>query len=517
MRFLHRRQWARSFILLALPCLAGGIRAEEVAPARGMPLRLSVTFPAGVREDPVSGRVLLFLSKSGGGEPRRKMNWFTPEPVFAIDVKDLRPGEPVVFTPDGFRDPAALAFPEPLGRLEPGRYHAQVVIDQDRTRRDYNEGPGNLFSRVVPVDLNGARGGAYDLVAGQRVEEPVYADTEWVKFVRIHSGKLSRFHRRDVFLQAAVLLPFGYEEEPERRYPVSYIVPGFGGRHDGLLRAMSGRDPRAADWKRGTVPFRGFEVMLDPDVPTGHSVFANSANNGPVGDALVEELIPALESRFRMIAEARGRFVRGHSSGGWSALWLQVAYPDFFGGCWSSAPDPVDFRAFQTMNIYEDPNGHWTREGFPRPVARTRTGPRLNFIQFNHLEYVLGEGGQLDSFNAVFSPRGADGEPRPVMDKLSGAIDREVARHWRQYDIRLLLQERWPELGPKLQGKLRVTGGAWDTFYLEPALDHLKAFLDPLDHGGYVEILPGDHGSFMTRELRERIDREMAEQFSNGR
>jgi hypothetical protein len=517
MRFFTRRRLAWTLVLLAMSWSNGGVLAAQTAPDPGMPLRLSISFPADARAAPVTGRVLLFLSKSAGGEPREKMNWFQPEPVFAIDVTDLRPGEPVVFTPDGFRAPAALAFPGPLDQLDPGTYHAQVVIDQDRTRRSLNEGPGNLFSRVVPVELNGARGGAYDLVADQRVVESVHEDTEWVKFMRIRSDKLSRFHGRDVFLQAAVLLPFGYADEPARRYPVSYIVPGFGGRHDGLLHTMSGGDPRAADWKRGAVPFRGFEVMLDPDVPTGHSVFANSANNGPAGDALVEELIPALESRFRMVGEPRGRFVRGHSSGGWSALWLQVTYPDFFGGCWSLAPDPVDFRAFQTMNIYEDPNGHWTREGFPRPVARTRTGPRLNFIQFNHLEYVLGEGGQLDSFNAVFSPRRADGEPRPLMDKLTGAIDREVALSWQQYDIRLLLQQHWPELGPKLRGKLRVIGGAWDTFYLEPALYHLKAFLDPLDHGGYVEILPGDHGSFLTRELRERIDREMARQFSGGR
>lgn len=514
MRIVTPRTWAVLPVLLAWSCLSPGLQAQEPAPEREAPLRISVTFPAVVREQALSGRVLLFLSQSEHGEPRRRMNWFAPEPVFAIDVKDLQPGEPVVFSPQDFLDPAALAFPEPLGRLEPGTYHAQILIDHDRTRRDFNEGPGNLFTRVMPVELDGMRGGTYDLVADQRVEEPVYEDTDWIKFVRIRSEKLSRFHGREVFLHAAVLLPFGHEAEPERRYPVNYVVPGFSGRHDELLRSMSGGDPRGGDWKRGEIPFRGFEVMLDPDMPTGHSVFANSANNGPVGDALVEELIPALESRFRMIAEARARFVSGHSSGGWSSLWLQVTYPDFFGGCWSSAPDPVDFRAFQTMNIYEDANGHWTREGYPRPVARTRTEPRLNFIQFNHLEYVLGEGGQLDSFNAVFSPRGADGRPRPLMDKLGGTIDREVALHWLRYDIRLKLQQDWPRLGPKLKGKLHVFGGAWDTFYLEPALHHLKAFLDPLDHGGYVEILPGDHGSFMTRELRARIDLEMAEQFS---
>jgi hypothetical protein len=206
--------------------------------------------------------------------------------------------------------------------------------------------------------------------------------------------------------------------------------------------------------------------------------------------------------------------VGGHSSGGWSSLWLQVAYPDFFGGCWSTAPDPVDFRAFQTMNIYEDTNGHWTPTGQPRPGGRNRFEPTLTFVKFNLWEYVLGYGGQLDSFDAVFSPRGDDGNPKRMMDKLTGAVDRDVAEYWKQYDIRMVLENNWSELGPKLHGKLHVIGGGWDTFYLNPALEMMKAFLDTRDHGGYVEILPGNHGSFMTDELLHRLYQEMADQFA---
>jgi hypothetical protein len=254
-------------------------------------------------------------------------------------------------------------------------------------------------------------------------------------------------------------------------------------------------------------------VILDPDVPLGHSVFANSANNGPVGDALVQELIPEIEKRFRAIPEARGRFVSGHSSGGWSSLWLQVAYPDVFGGCWSTSPDPVDFRAFQTMNIYEDRNGHWTREGYPRPVGRTREQVKLTFPQLNLYEYVIGYGSQLDSFDAVFSPRSTNGNPRPLINKLTGNIDREVASNWKRYDIRLRLEENWGVLGPKLLGKLHVITGGWDTFYLDSAVVLLRDFLSTTDYGGYVEILPGDHGSVITDSVRNRIEKEIATQF----
>jgi len=255
-------------------------------------------------------------------------------------------------------------------------------------------------------------------------------------------------------------------------------------------------------------------VYLDPKVPLGHSVFADSANNGPCGEALVKELIPEIEKRFRAIPHAYGRFVTGHSSGGWSSLWLQVTYPDVFGGCWSTAPDPVDFRAFQTMNIYLDRNGHWTREGYPRPLARDNENVVVTFLQLNRWEYVAGYGSQLDSFDAVFSPRGADGRPQPIMDKLTGTIDPEVAEYWKRYDIRLVLEENWPSLGPKLKGKIHVLAGAWDTFYLKNAVEYLNDFLKTTDYGGYVEVHPGNHGSFMTGQMRERIEKEMAEHFA---
>jgi hypothetical protein len=244
--------------------------------------------------------------------------------------------------------------------------------------------------------------------------------------------------------------------------------------------------PAGALWVKGEVPLQALRVVLDPEVPLGHSVFANSANNGPVGDALVRELIPEIERRFRAVPHSHGRFVTGHSSGGWSALWLQVSYPDCFGGCWSLAPDPVDFRAFQTMNIYEDRNGHWTREGFPRPLSRSRDRVNLTFSQVNQVEYVAGYGGQLDSFNAVFGPRGLNGRPGPLMNKLTGIVDRQVAEPWKRYDIRMLLQENWPKLGSRLKGKLHVIAAGWDTFYLNPAIELLRDFLATTDYGGYV-------------------------------
>lgn len=478
------------------------------------PLRFVVSFPANVRSNAATGRVLLFLSRQAGGEPRMGGMFDVGQTVYAKHVTNWNPATPLVFEPNQFRAPDALAYPGPFESLEPGEYRAQALLDLDGTQRDFNAGPGNLYSRVMPRTLRGARGGTVELMMTNLVAERARKDTDWVKLVEVRSRLLSEFHGRETKLRAAVILPANFTNNPTARFPAHYDVPGFGGRHTsawGWIDSAAG-----AKWKKGEVPLPMLRVILDPDVPLGHSVFANSANNGPVGDALVQELIPEIERRFRAIPSAHARFVTGHSSGGWSSLWLQVAYPDFFGGCWSTAPDPVDFRAFQTMNLYEDRNGHWTREGLVRPLSRRRDRVQMTFQQLNQLEYVLGYGGQLDSFNAVFGPRGTNGQPRPIMDKLTGAVDREVAAHWKQYDIRRVLEENWAALGPKLKGKLHVLGGGWDTFYLNPATELLRDFLATTDYGGYVEILPGDHGSFLTEKIRERIQREMAAQFAAG-
>lgn len=489
---------------------------QETQSTGNAALKFVVSFPRETRSKPVTGRVLLFFSKSSSGEPRQRLNWFAPDPVFAIDVEDVLPGDHIVFLNEKFNRPDSLAFPGSLDRIEPGDYRVQALIDVDNTRRNFNDGPGNLFSQPIEVSMARDNTATYNLIANQVIEEEVHEENDWVKLVKVRSELLSEFHGRDVYLRAAVLLPFGYEDELERTYPAYYEIPGFGGRHHGLLRKPNSSRDDWKDWSTGRNPYRGFEIVLDPDVPLGHSVFANSANNGPVGDALIQELIPAIEERFRIIPEPRARFVGGHSSGGWSSLWLQVAYPEFFGGCWSTAPDPVDFRAFQTMNIYEDVNGHWTPSGQPRPVGRNRYEPTLTFVKFNHWEHVLGYGGQLDSFDAVFSSRGEDGNPMRMMDKLTGAVNADVAEYWKNYDIRMIVENNWAELGPKLRGKIHVIGGGWDTFYLNPALEMLKAFLDTKDHGGYIKILPGNHGSFMSDELVESMYQEMADQFEKG-
>jgi hypothetical protein len=484
---IRPKRWC---LLAATACLC------LTAPARALDFELS--FDRKVSASPFTGRVFVLLSRSQVRDVPTGPNWFAPEPFFAVDVRDWQPE-----TPLRVKD-SALGFPLSLAKVASDTYWIQAVMDFDQGGRSFAAAEGNGFSRQMQHAINSADQGSITLRIDQIYHERPFQETNRIKLVEIESKLLSAFHGRSVQLRAAVVLPDSYDRQSERRYPVLYEIPGFGGDH--RMAFLLGQ--------RSSDNLELLHVILDPACRWGHHVFADSDNNGPFGRALVEELIPALEQRFRAVGTPAARFVTGHSSGGWSSLWLQVTNPDFFGGVWSTAPDPVDFRDFQRINIYKPGANMFVDEnGRTRPLARLHGGRTINYKPFSDMEVVMGHGGQLQSFEAVFSARGPDGKPRRLWDRSTGAIDPETARSWQRYDIRLILRRQWRTLGPKLAGKLHIYMGAEDTFYLEGATLLLQQTLAELGSDARVEIFPGkDHGTLLDRSLRQRIAQEMAEQ-----
>ncbi len=483
------------WVVLLLTCAL----SESTAAAE--PLRFQVTFAETVSKEPFTGRVFVFLSQGSLREPRFGPNWAKPEPFFARDVERWQPGSTLTLEND------ALGFPVKMAQLEKGTYTAQAVLDFDRGVREIGNGVGNAYSKVVNFEFDSAAGGSIAMLVDQVVPERRFPESDRLKLVDIESKLLTAFHGKPTHLRAGVILPAAYAEKLDKRYPVIYDIPGFGGSHY-VAALVGGRKPTEV---------AGVEmiyVVLDPNCRTGHHVFADSANNGPCGRALTEELIPHIEKTFRAVSDPGARFVTGHSSGGWSSLWLQVAYPDFFGGVWSLSPDPVDFRDFQRINIYKQGENCFTQTGKLRPLGRRGDTPFLYFQPFSDMEVVLGRGGQLGSFEAVFSPRGPDGRPKQLWDRRTGTIDPDVAKRWETYDINLVLKRNWSVLGPKLKGKLHVYTGEKDTFYLEGAVRLLKGTLAELGSDAVIEIMPGhDHGSLLNRALYDRIAKEMAETY----
>lgn len=478
--------------LILLGCLTA-LAAEP------RPLEFRLTLDPAAAREPITGRAYVMLfAKDPGKQLRGGPNWFKPEPFFARDVKDWKPGEALMLGGD------TLGFPTPLAKLSKGTWYVQAVVDRGRGM-SFSTSPGNVYAETTKHDLDPAASGPIDLLLNKVYEERKFTETDRIKLVDVESKLLTAFHGRPTRLRAGVVLPASWETSKDRKYPVVYEIPGFGGTH------------HMAPFRRGSTDVAGVEVLwvvLDPACPLGHHVFADSANNGPCGKALTEELIPHIEKTYRGIGTPANRFVTGHSSGGWSSLWLQVAYPDFFGGVWSTAPDPVDFRAFQLVDLTRPgANAFTDATGKPVPVAR-REGKAVLFYQsFSDMEAVMGHGGQLESFEAVFSPRGADGKPAKLWDRRTGAIDPAVAKGWEAYDIRLQLERNWKTLAPKLAGKLHVYMGSDDTFYLEGATQLLGESLKKLGSDAVVEIFPGkDHGSLLDAKLRKRIAEEMAAQ-----
>ena len=475
-----------------------------LSPSRALPAEFTVELGADAAAAPITGRLYVFLSQREGNEPRFGPDWFSPEPFYGVDVRDFRSGE------NRRVDDTADAFPDKPSRLPAGTYRAQAVLDHDFYHQHHAQGVGNLYSRVQEFTVEDGSASELKLTLDQVVAVEPFPDSQWVREAVFTSKLLSDFHGREVLDRAAVVLPASYHEQPDRRYPVIYSIPGFSGSHrDGLRYAE--RPPTPGE---GETEF--ISVMLSGQCKWGHHVYADSAANGPRGESLVRELVPHVDEHFRTVAAPTARFVTGHSSGGWSALWLQVAYPDVFGGVWSLSPDPVDFRDYQQVDLYASPplSLYRDEEGNRRPLARVGDRPVLWYDSFGKMDDCLGRGGQLRSFEAVFSPLDSAGPPRRLWDRETGRIDPETAKAWEAYDIRLVLQRNWPTLGPKLSGKLHITTGSLDTFYLEGAVERLAETLKELNSDAQVAILEGEtHGSLLKPELFSQIRRQMSDSF----
>jgi len=433
----------------------------------------------------------LFVASPSGDGSQVDINMMSPGSVYvaAKEVGSLSPGESVDIDADD------LVFPGPLSKAQPGSYRVQAVLDLYHSYNYNSRAPGDLLSTPVLVDLPFSS--SPTLTLSQVVPEPadplaqrpeVSSALRPLDFV---SPVLTAFWGREIHIRGWVLLPPSYDSHSKDRFPTVYFTHGFGGSLQGLRARFA---PFLYDrMKQGKMP-EMIWVLLDESSLTGTHEFADSVNNGPWGTALTTELIPRIESEYRMDARTSGRFLQGHSSGGWATLWLQTHYPKIFGGTWSTSPDPSDFHFFCTIDLYA-PHANFYRgpDGKPNPILRDHGQPRATMQQLAGLESVLGDyGGQLASFEWVFSPRGPDGRPKPLFNRVTGEIDPEVAAYWREhYDIVEYINTNWETIGADLRGKFHLVVGTDDTFYLDGAAHSMESTLSRLDGDPHFTFLAG--------------------------
>jgi hypothetical protein len=473
--------------------------------------RFEITISPSARTTPVTGRLVLAISKNLQNEPRLLI---APNgaAIFGVDLDQLPPGRPVII------DDAALGYPTRLSQLPPGEYSVQPVINvyEQAKRADgktiwvhLNDGhqevfqiaAGNLYGPPQRIRI-GANGTVKLTVDKVIAAEPGPNDTEWVKHVSIQSRKLTAWWGRPISIHATVLLPRGYADHTDARYPTvftfghnvpfSFTTDSTRVRGRGTLSPVTGLET-GYDFYRSWIA-DGFARVIavsfeqqTPYFPDSYSV--NSANNGPYGDAMIEEVIPELERRFRMIGKPYARLVEGASTGGWQSLALQLQHPDFFGGAWVLQPDPIDFRRDQLLDIYSDTNAFVIANSqfgtSERPFRRTVEGQVFwTARQLSLFEEVLGTRGrsgyQLEGWEAVYGPTDADGYPKPVWNKLTGTLDKSVATYWKEngFDLRDYTERNWATLGPKLEGKLHFFAGDMDDFYLNLAVYKMQELLE---------------------------------------
>jgi hypothetical protein len=480
------RPWRRARNLLAV------VATVFATPAVAAPVVFHVSLGQ-ASATPVSGRLLVF-AKVLGPDDKRPVSWVDMDQIdthataiAAEEVAHLEPGATVELDAD------VMAFPTPFSQLKPGRYAVQAVLDGDHSYNYTGRGSGDLVSGVVEMNLPGDTAQLLTLTtvipefdpaqprsnvpdAMKEIYAAAKADVHRIDFV---SPTLSRFWGRPVTLRGWVVTPPDYAAHPSQRYPTVYFTHGFGGTLGSV------HDVAVARWdemKTGRAPPMIW-VGLDQTSPTGTSEFVDSVNNGPWGLALISELIPDLERQYRMDAKPAGRLLTGHSSGGWAVLWLQVNYPKQFGGVWPTSPDTSDFHDFLGIDLYAPgANVYRKPDGTPWPLARDKGEMLVSVEDFTRREVVLGEyGGQLASFEWVFSPRAGDGRPVPMFDRTTGAVAPVVIAYWKEhYDVAEHLRRHWPELRHDLDGKIHLTVGAADTFYLDGAAHRLEATMKAL-------------------------------------
>lgn len=487
-------------------------------------LKFAISFTEEMSDQAQDGRLLLMLANNDTREPRFQINeGLKAQLVFGIDVEGMKPGDEIVI------DEKAFGFPvKNVADIPAGTYYAQALINRYETfnlktghtvklppdrgeGQQWNRKPGNFYSTPVKVELDPSKSETISLKMDQEIpplEEP--EDTKYVKHIKIQSDLLTEFWGRPMTLGAHVLLPEGFDEHPEAKYPLmvfhGHFPSDFGGfRTDPPDPNMDTTDYSARFGIYGYNKIQQEEafnfyqqwisknfprfLIIEIQHPTPYyddSYAVNSASMGPYGDAIMKELIPEIEKRFRGIGEGWARFTYGGSTGGWEALAVQMFYPDDFNGCFAACPDPIDFRSFCLVDIYKDKNAYYYDSDFkklPRPAHRDYLGQIQNTMEeSNHYELALGtktrSGQQWDIWEAVYSPQGDDGYPKRIFDKLTGEIDPEVAAYWKEnYDLRHILERDWATLGPKLEGKIHIYCGDMDNYYLNNAVYQMEEFL----------------------------------------
>ncbi|WP_341840473.1 alpha/beta hydrolase-fold protein [Chitinophaga caseinilytica] len=444
-------------------------------------VKLNVQLDASLK-GPYTGRLFVYTLKDTAA--RFTDRTMAEEPAFYLPVANWQPGESISF------EKGSRPSHNALETLDPGVYKIVAILDTNTKERG-NTAPGNLFSRqegLLHIAEKGRGEGAVTL--NMAFPERPFRETELAKEVKMRSALLSDFRKEDIFIKAAVILPESYAKDTSRQYPVVLIIPGWGGTH--YHGAIPGNQ-RVFGMGQGKDKIY---VYLNPETqtPWGLHAFVDSRVNGPWGKALVTELLPYLQQRFRIRKDPKQIFITGQSSGGYGAVWLALHYPASFAGCWATAPDPLDFSSFTGVDLYSAKNYYRDEAGKERGFLRMNGAFQQSQRDARMAELFAGDGGQQQSFEAEFGVAGKDGRPKELFDPQTGDIRKSVVQEWKPYDLALYVQNNWQKIKKAGVGKITVYAGTEDNFLLNESVAAFGRKAEAAGADIRVVLVPGaDH------------------------
>lgn len=442
-----------------------------------------VSYASELLQKDFSGNVLLYLSKENKS-PKDIFVGLELTPVYRIEVNNLKPKEAVLFNDD------AIAYPVELSNIERGTYYVQAIFDLNLGDASIGSSAGNIYSEAKKVKLTKDYNQVFTIEATQIIDPIHFKETDYLKELKVTSTLLSDFHKKEMTVNAAISLPKEYYDNPTKNYPVVFSTFGFGANY----KIHSGRSAHLQ--QLGNHPT--IVVYLDGNCSEGHSTYANSDVNGPWGDALVHEFIPAFAEKYRT---NNAFLLEGHSSGGWTTLWLQVNYPKTFIGAWASAPDQVDFRNYQNKNIYEASSMFYDEKGnLLSDVTIAGRFPVISAKDFYRTEHVIYRGSQMHSFDAVFGGYDEDGNRIRLVHMPNGEVNENALPLWERYDLSKILRENWSTLQKDLDGKIRISVGTSDNFHLHHSVKLLEEEMTKHNANMLFEYYPGDHFTVFTED-----------------
>ncbi|EOA89449.1 hypothetical protein ACJQWK_09495 [Exserohilum turcicum] len=544
---------------LLFASLAVGVSALPTAEYHAN-LNVKLSIASGLLRAPTDGRIVLMFAPNGTDPLDDTDVTSSPNKIFGKNVYGFGANKTVIFTGGSNGTAATDVFGWPnvsMNDIDPGTYSVQAFLTRYETvtRSDGSKvslrfpcgdgapnvnGYGSLTTPVTDIKISGGMQ-TLELTFNNITAVPNfdgneiggchqgnYADTDFIKYIKIRSKKLSKFWGRDMYVGANVVLPAGYNgNDTKTRYPVIYNQGHWTDDLGAYGYGSSKKKDFTAAWNAGIVPAinttaarpvpKFITVTFRHETPYYDDSYAvNTANLGPYGDAINEELIPYIEEHFRTIRAPYARIQDGGSTGGWGSIANVIYRPDLFGACFSSYPDSLDFHRHQDIELYSAANAYQRADGSFVPSIRTHeNGTEVilaTVAQENHWELTFGTASrsfnQWDIWNAVFGVQGYNNYPLEPWDKVTGEIYPEAVEYWKPFDLSHYVVTNFNssrKLGTALAGRIFIYVGTWDNYFLNEGVVEFQKRTGAVGGAGWanVTILPEKPhgGNYQDRDI----------------